>query len=178
MELSDYEKWTVADFFDWGMVDRWFARPSIDRRTYFIPDCAEFKLQRWIERDPLNRMPLAVPRWYPEEDLDGDGVPNSPRGPGASDFIAGAFLPNGNEFNRMEYCNGANPMKAANVANIITPPANLGYVGAAGPWIYCEPRDVPKAIKVTVRLFDEHERIEGGQEFTMVFEIPGVQRIE
>jgi hypothetical protein len=49
-------------------------------------------------------------------------------------------------------------------------------MGGAPFWLYYE--DVPKAIKVTVRLFDKNERIEGGQEFTMVFEIPGVQRIE
>ncbi|UCD28065.1 MAG: type II secretion system protein, partial [Planctomycetota bacterium] len=92
-DWQNHSLFTINSFFDLsGLMDEdrflipsWIRRPFIridlanpgnnrGLHMYFIPGCVEFKIQRWIEHNPFTGTPLQEPRWYPEEDFNGDGI--------------------------------------------------------------------------------------------------------
>ncbi|MHC4445028.1 MAG: hypothetical protein ACYTA5_20715 [Planctomycetota bacterium] len=171
----------------------WISRPIINPadnvglHMYFIPGCAEFKIQRWIEYHPFTGQMLEVPRWYPEEDRDGDGELNEDDSD--SDFIAHNTLKTDNEFsntpfiqddeNIKEYFNGPQPLQAIpkcgiiddDDPNVFSESHTRFYNGDDGSWLSYGQTQVPKAIKVTVQLVDQHNRLEQRPPFTLVFSL-------
>ncbi|GMU23008.1 MAG: hypothetical protein AMXMBFR13_30920 [Phycisphaerae bacterium] len=172
-DWRDPAQFTETSFFGAGGLMReigyssWIRRPEVypaqpdplksGMHMFFLPGCAEFKVQRWLARDPLtNRMlDAGKARWWPEEDRDGDGkalivspVPNPSTDFGAADL--------------REYFNYPWPPG----------PWLPNQVPNYGDWYYRGGRDeVPRAIKITIRLYDPNRRIADGQVFTMVFPI-------
>jgi hypothetical protein len=159
----------------------WMRRPRVDPTSnynsgthmLFMPGCAEFKVQRWIERNPWTGAPLGVggARWWPEEDVDGNGIPNeanvNPMSPwDHSDFQAPYSWPS-----ICEYFNGPVPPAPAAGWAAMAPFTAPHYPSApaAGSWFCHGEQEMPKAIKVTVRLYDPNKRIADGQVFTMTF---------
>lgn len=154
----------------------WIRRPLIrpsdnsaeraGMQMYFLPGCAEFKVQRWIEHDPLTgqMLPPGQARWFPEEDRDGNGLPND--NAASSDFSRFSPLM-GNDANIREYFNGPPPEvdAARSGMNGLT----RYYQGTDGNWVYYPEEMVPKAIKITIRLYDPNNRITEGLPLTMVF---------
>lgn len=178
-EFGTLEDWhtplvPIGAFFDTSgvMADsntpNWISRPTIDTTTgtgghmHFVSDCAGFKVQRWINKHPYNNEPLpsisdpafGPPRWWPE---DGDVL----------NFGTGLAT----EMNVYEYINGPIPPPPGGLA-YWPPNVTPQYPLTTPAWFRYA---APKAFKITVQLFDKNERIEGGQQFTMVFEIPGVE---
>jgi hypothetical protein len=180
----------------------WIRRPVItatsDPTTQagtqmcFLPGCAEFKVQRWIETDPVYGTPLppGEARWYPEEDRDGDGLvdANGQTAINNNDFYAMTNLPGfaGGALSPTairEYFNGPRPTipdpgpgRRTGVLDTSQPSSTRYYLGADGPWYYYPEREVPKAIKVTVRLLDPNKRLADGQVLTMTFGLAGTQQ--
>jgi prepilin-type N-terminal cleavage/methylation domain-containing protein len=163
----------------------WIRRPAIRNsddpagrqggmQMLFLPGCAEFKVQRWIERDPITGMPLApgMSRWYPEEDPDGDGWANQIHATNTSngDFVT-LSAATGDATNVREYFNGPHPRTSTTVvpARQIPGGSTWYFPGMDGWWLYYPEQDVPKAIKITIRLFDANKRIADGQLITMTF---------
>lgn len=149
----------------WGAMRRPVVniKNNIGMHMLFLPGCAEFKVQRWIERWPAlgPNSPDGMPRWWPEEDLDGNGIPHET---GSSDFQT-PFVSSlsSNTVNIREYFNGPFPPGEWSLED---PPR---YPTTGAPWLYFSADDVPRAIKITVRLFDQNQRIADGQVFTMTF---------
>jgi len=100
-----------------------------------------------------------MPRWWPEEDPDGNGIPHETD---SSDFPFVSSL-SSNTINIREYFNGPQPASSGLGVN---PPR---YPTTGAPWLYFSADDVPRAIKITIRLFDQNLRIADGQVFTMTF---------
>ncbi|MGB4258569.1 MAG: prepilin-type N-terminal cleavage/methylation domain-containing protein [Phycisphaerae bacterium] len=175
--LMAEDPWTYFDWLDftgastgiryWGAMRRPVVniKNNIGMHMLFLPGCAEFKVQRWIERWPTNGAPLGpnspygMPRWWPEEDPDGNGIPHETD---SSDFPFVSSL-SSNTINIREYFNGPQPASSGLGVTPRYPP------GASQPWLYFSADDVPRAIKITVRLFDQNQRIADGQVFTMTF---------
>jgi len=151
----------------WGAMRRPVVniKDNIGMHMLFLPGCAEFKVQRWIERWPTNGAALGpnsrygMPRWWPEEDPDGNGIPHETD---SSDFPFVSSL-SSNTVNIREYFNGPQPASSGLGVTPRYPP------GASQPWLYFSADDVPRAIKITIRLFDQNQRIADGQVFTMTF---------
>ena len=151
----------------WGAMRRPVVniKDNIGMHMLFLPGCAEFKVQRWIERWPTNGAPLGpnspygMPRWWPEEDPDGNGIPHETD---SSDFPFVSSL-SSNTINIREYFNGPQPASSGLGVTPRYPP------GASQPSLYFSADDVPRAIKITIRLFDQNLRIADGQVFTMTF---------
>lgn len=178
--LDEWRFALIGDYFGANGVDNWMRRPMVNTadgtgaHMLFIPGCAEFKVQRWIERDPLTGEALGpdsangMPRWWPEDDRDGDGLANN----GTSDFFLANPMINtsGNTIGICEYFNAPLPQPP-------TPPVWLPgdgtpfYLSGTRRWYCFTKDDIPKAIKVTIRLFDANKRIPDGQIFTMTFGI-------
>lgn len=136
------------------------------RHMLFLPGCGEFKIQRWIEYWPADgkalgpNSPYGMPRWWPEDDIDGNGIPNEANttaagtAPDKCDFVDPTTGTDG--LNIREYFNG--------------PPAAVGYPTTSNyPWYSHSAGEAPKAIKITIRLYDPNGRIPDGQVFTMTF---------
>lgn len=195
-----------ADYYEVGMLTdnaspvSWIRRPRITvaddpadsqgLHMYFLPGCAEFKVQRWIETNPYDGSKLTDGgRWWPEEDIDpvnhpvsdfdiyrGDtSVPapyrqlNNSSGP--HDYFVTSFSTD-TDGNIRTYFVGPKPEgTGAGVTTTDVGTAPYGYTpyynGTDGPWLYFE--EVPKAIKVTVTLYDYNRRVEQGITTTMVF---------
>jgi hypothetical protein len=165
----------------------WMRRPTIDPATstysgthmLFLPGCAEFKIQRWIERSPWTGAPLppGQARWWPEEDLDGNGIPNEANtatGFDHSDFLPGGSIavPGGTDIR--EYYNAPVPQPVGGGWGGWSPYYPFNASGPqAGAWFYHGEQDLPKAIKITVRLFDPNKRVADGQVLTMTFGMTG-----
>lgn len=158
----------------WGAMRRPVVniKNNIGMHMLFLPGCAEFKVQRWIERDPLTGEALGpdsangMPRWWPEDDRDGDGLANN----GTSDFLANPMInTSGNTIGICEYFNA--PLPAPPTPPVWLPGDGTPYYPLSGTrrWYYFTKDDIPKAIKVTIRLFDANKRIPDGQIFTMTF---------
>jgi len=150
----------------WGAMRRPVVniKNNIGMHMLFLPGCAEFKVQRWIERWPTNGAALGpnsrygMPRWWPEEDPDGNGIPHETD---SSDFPFVSSL-SSNTVNIREYFNGPFPPGG-------DPPRYPSDPTTGAPWLYFSADDVPRAIKITIRLFDQNQRIADGQVFTMTF---------
>ncbi len=181
---------TSESYFEYGMMTdngtfSWIRRPVINPSTqqgmhmYFLDGCAEFKVQRWIEYHPYTgyKLPLDNPvdnsqnpggllvGWWPEEDPDNNGTKNNPKTSGVDEGEDSQFLDIGSYENDLwEYFNGPKPSNTYNGIPNNTPcyPDNNG-------WLYYN--EIPKAIKITVRLFDPMKRMEKGQTYTMVFRL-------
>ena len=151
----------------WGAMRRPVVniKDNIGMHMLFLPGCAEFKVQRWIERWPDSGAALGpnsrdgMPRWWPEEDPDGNGIPHEA---GSCDFEAFRYVLTGNTINIREYFNGPFPPGG-------DPPRYPSDPTTGAPWLYFSADDVPRAIKITIRLFDQNLRIADGQVFTMTF---------
>ncbi|MEP0841760.1 MAG: type II secretion system protein [Phycisphaerae bacterium] len=149
------------------------SRPSNGMHMMFLPGCGEFKIQRWIERWPGDGTPLGpysphgMPRWWPEEDLDGDG---NPQEAGLCDFLdypgAGQLQSAPLTLDIREYFNG--PLAPPSTTGGVSTPYYPGGP-AAGKWFAFSRNDVPKAIKITLRLYDQNARVPDGQVFTMTY---------
>ena len=150
----------------WGAMRRPVVniKNNIGMHMLFLPGCAEFKVQRWIERWPDSGAALGpnsrygMPRWWPEEDPDGNGIPHETD---SSDFPFVSSL-SSNTVNIREYFNGPFPPGG-------DPPRYPSDPTTGAPWLYFSADDVPRAIKITIRLFDQNQRIADGQVFTMTF---------
>lgn len=155
----------------WGAMRRPVVniKDNIGMHMLFLPGCAEFKVQRWIERWPTNGAALGpnsrygMPRWWPEEDLDGNGIPHETD---SCDFAASGYVLTGNTINIREYFNGPFPPGEWSLED---PPRYPTTETTEAPWLYFSADDVPRAIKITIRLFDQNLRIADGQVFTMTF---------
>lgn len=170
--LMAEDPWTYFDWLDftgastgiryWGAMRRPVVniKNNIGMHMLFLPGCAEFKVQRWIERWPGSGQTIVPGRWWPEEDRNGNGIPNEA---GSCDFEAFGYVLTGNTINIREYFNGPQPASSGPGVTPRYPP------GASQPWLYFSADDVPRAIKITVRLFDQNQRIADGQVFTMTF---------
>ncbi len=145
----------------WGAMRRPVVdiKNNIGMHMLFLPGCAEFKVQRWIERWPDSGQTIVPGRWWPEEDGNGNGIPNED---GSCDFAASGYVLTGNTINIREYFNGPFPPGG-------DPPRYPSDPTTGAPWLYFSADDVPRAIKITIRLFDQNQRIADGQVFTMTF---------
>lgn len=199
---SDVAYFANAGVFDERPAWSWIRRPRIDANPaaaqpvgthmYFLPYCAEFKVQRWEDRNPVIDVQGAAgwpaARWFPEEDRDADGLVNESIVD--SDFLlmASGLGPTGlssppspwnwNQ-NVKEYFNGPRPRfndTAAFQYRLGVAPndrvALEGFDSPQGPWLFRAEDRVPEALKITVRLFDRNERVgESGRQFTVTVNI-------
>lgn len=175
----------------------WIRRPIINtvnditRQTgmqmCFLPGCAEFKVQRWIERDPLTGAPLGpnsgygMPRWYPEEDVDGNGLVETVTTANDFAYMQAGMGGGSSALDIREYFNEPLPSTVSASGSLawglVAGAHSTPYVqGAEGRWLYYGEQDVPKALKVTVRLYDPNKRLEDGQVLTMTFGLTGTQQ--
>lgn len=146
-----------------------------------VRGCVEFKVQVWREYDrcvnqdlthrqkcdgwqplPMDSAEGHIPGsgrrneagWWPEDDVDGDGISLVSTETAQSDFASWQNPANGPRSSSIKaYYNGVQP------ASPPLPPA----------WDGLPPVAFPRAIKVTVRLVDGNLRIKDGEVFTMVF---------
>ncbi|HQE45500.1 MAG TPA: type II secretion system protein, partial [Phycisphaerae bacterium] len=112
----------------WGAMRRPVVniKDNIGMHMLFLPGCAEFKVQRWIERRPDSGQTIVPGRWWPEEDGNGNGIPNED---GSCDFAASGYVLTGNTINIREYFNGPFPPGG-------DPPRYPSDPTTGAPWLY------------------------------------------
>jgi prepilin-type N-terminal cleavage/methylation domain-containing protein len=178
----------------------WIARPVINpaeqkgMHMYFLDGCAEFKVQRWIEHHPFTgfKLPQSIPDlsaynhpmnpgklivgWWPQEDRNTNSLPNEDIiDSGFSLLVDNPFATHvsGEPWDICEYFYAPSPAGAVdgNAFQIAGENSTWRYSSTTNPnhWLFYD--DAPKAIKITVRLFDPMKRMEKGQTYTMVFRL-------
>lgn len=168
-------------------TESWIRRPVVNTspdytrqaglQMCFLPGCAEFKVQRWVERDPVTGASLGMgARWYPEEDVDGNGLVENTTG--VNDFFDMQPAMNASVPTVVREYYGGPPLTSAvsplTVTPLMPPSGTMALNCPDGRWLHYTDDVAPKAIKITIRLFDPNKRIPDGQILTMTFGVPGL----